>query len=453
MTDSPQRSISDDGLDLARIVVDVVRATGEPISEPALRDLVVDTADVLTADGFAGALAWAVAATADDGQPLLTRSAEELLHPHPAMVEARAGCEIHPAVIILLVRQTRAALEAGDESALEVAISRLRRAAETHPSGAAAAAAIGFPIMDQGEPAGGLFLIIVMEHGWPGVAAAAVGRLASSHQTIGDYETAEVFWRRAVDRGITEHLPEAEVELAYCTYRQGREDEAAELLRAAEPQAAYRYARALDERGEPEAAFWAYDAVIVGGDPTAAPMAAYVAGLRSEIAERFEEACRYYEAAVGFAGFEFRMQSAVNLVRLAQVLLTRDRAPAAIRALAWAADAGSPEDPESIFNQAAVQLTLLLIRYPDEYPVVLREAPHQVAACVSAVYPTALENVGRISDAIRACEIAIGSGRSQPAWEAGRHLGRLLRIHEDIPNGRAALAMVADPPPDRGALD
>lgn len=451
MSNSPQRSIPEDGLDLTRIVIDVFRATGEPISEPALRDLVVDTAGVLTTNGFAGALAWAMAETTDYGQPLLTRSAEAALHPHPEMVAARADCGIHPAVIILLVRQTREALEVGSESVLEAAISRLRRAAETHPSGAAAAASIGFQIMDQGEPAGRLFVLIVMEHGWPEIAAAAAGRLASSYQATRDHETAELFWRYAVDRGLTEHLPEAEVELAYCTYRQGREEEATELLRAAEPQTAYRYARALDERGESEAAFWAYDAVIVGGDPTAAPMAAYVAGLQSEIAERFDVACRYYETAVGFPSFEFRTQSAVNLARLAQVLLTHDRAPSAIRALAWAADAGSPEDPDSIFNPAVTQLTLLLIRHPAEYPVVLQQAPQQVAACVSAVYPTALENVGRIPDAIRACEIAIASGRPQPAWEAGRNLGRLLRIHEDIPNSSAALAMVADPPaPGRG---
>src|SRR4051812_37031333 len=113
MGDSVEGSIPDGGLDLARIVIDVVRATGEPISEPALRELMVDTGGVLTADGFAGALAWALAATTDDGQLLLTRSAEAMLHPHPDMVAARAGGEIHPAVIMLLVLQTREALEAG----------------------------------------------------------------------------------------------------------------------------------------------------------------------------------------------------------------------------------------------------------------------------------------------------------------------------------------------------
>jgi hypothetical protein len=41
-----------------------------------------------------------------------------------------------------------------------------------------------------------------------------------------------------------------------------------------------------------------------------------------------------------------------------------------------------------------------------------------------------------------ACELAIASGRSRPARQGTAVLARLLRVYEDIPNSKQALALV-----------
>lgn len=86
------------------------------------------------------------------------------------------------------------------------------------------------------------------------------------------------------------------------------------------------------------------------------------------------------------------------------------------------------------------RLATLLHAHREQYPRILHNASERAAAYATIDLAYTLELHADLDAAKHACELAIASGRNQQARNAAHVLGRLLRMYEDIPNSKAAIA-------------
>lgn len=123
---------------------------------------------------------------------------------------------------------------------------------------------------------------------------------------------------------------------------------------------------------------------------------------------------------------------------------TSGRLDAAADAFVRAIDAITRDDDETLFA-ATARLAALLQAHREQYQRILREASGRAAAYAVIGLAYRLELHDDIDAAKQACELAIASGRYQPARTAADALGRLLRVYEDIPNCKEEIARVGVP--------
>jgi tetratricopeptide (TPR) repeat protein len=312
------------GMALCLLAIDLHRVSGTPVAEKSLRDLLPRYLGTDEAEDavFTAALAWAtrqvpgtnVILLRPTTQPDRTRAWE--VHPALIAADSRRSRPIHGAVVEMLAFRAVALLRQESE---EVAVEYLRAAAQAHPSAARAAAFIGDSFLKLGELAtGSPFLMIVVEHGEPELAAPIAGMLAQELHDTGDLEAASAVMRRLVDMNLPMYLPRAAFTLAgwltrlgrpeeACQYfqravesgdpeymaraavplgallmRQGRLAEAAEAVRAAAQgdgqhsvQAAALLGEALSRLGDLQGAELAYGKVVASGNSELAPGASY----------------------------------------------------------------------------------------------------------------------------------------------------------------------------------
>lgn len=129
---------------------------------------------------------------------------------------------------------------------------------------------------------------------------------------------------------------------------------------------------------------------------------------------------------------------------LGSLLLASGRPDAAADAFVRAIDAITRDDDETLFA-ATARLAALLQAHREQYQRILREASGRAAAYAVIGLAYKLELHDDIDAAKQACELAIASGRYQPARTAADALGRLLRVYEDIPNCKEEIARVGVP--------
>ena len=475
------------GVALCLAAIDVQRTCGIPVNDGVLRDLLPHYLGGDNVDDavFQRGLAWAsrLVPGTDVRMLLLTTRPDgsRVWNAHPGAVtaDAQSGRAVHGAVVQLIAGL---AMNLVTTEETEQAVWLLQAAARGHPSAARAAAFVGNAMLERGDvTAGSAIIMVVIEHGEPKLAAPAASMLAERLQRAGDLEQASAVLRRLVDMNLPEYLPRAAFTLAGWLIRLGRPEEARQYFRLAAgsedrdyaAKAAAALGELLERAGDLDGARRAYEQAAASDQELPSSLAALrlgyllkqlgdeenaIAAFQHARSWRYPEvfgAASYHlggllwerrNVEAARAAFEdaFRSGDENMIGRAAFALgglsLACGYYEAAADSFAQAIDASAPED-DKVLPRATLELAKVLHAHREQYPRLLREAPERAAEY--AVFGLAAMLEQHDVDAAKdACELAIASGRSRPARQGTAVLARLLRVYEDIPNSKQALALV-----------
>jgi Tfp pilus assembly protein PilF len=471
------------GMALCLLTIDVQRVSGDAVDERILRHLLPrylgsDVDDVV----FRGGLAWAARPVLGTEGSLLRQTTRpdgaQVWEAHPAAIaaDARTGRPVQEAVVQLLVDQLtalRLAVESDDPRLAAEAAVRLgdllgklgdqadarwayERAVDSgHEEHAPMAAyLLGLHLEIEGDHAGAYraYRVAALAPATPfgPQAAMNLGNLAFRN---GERRLAEEGWRLAAESDHPEHAPAGAFNLGGLLQeagdldgaRRAYEQAAASGRELSSSRAAFKLGCLLERLGDEEGAMAAFQQARSWPESEVFRAACYKLGILRWKRDEKKAAQSLFEDAVR-AGDDSVIAPAE--VAMGRLLLASGRHDAAADAFVRAIDA-TPRDDDDLLRDVTPRLAMLLQAHREQYPRILHDASERAAAYATIGLAYTLELHEDVEAAKQACELAVASGRNQPARNAAHVLGRLLRVYEDIPNAKAAMARLRAPDGDQ----
>lgn len=403
---------------LCQLVIDYYQVLGVPVSEALLSILLKQTlgADRITSEGLQSALDWAESVLAGADFPLLICSAAadgtRSWRPHPSSIDSgtRDRRPIHR-VIVGVLSEMASLIAEGDSTS--TAMQYLANAARANPSTAPAAAKVGQRFIESGDlSTGKQFMLITIQFGDRDTAALVAGGLVEILASAGDVEGKREVLELLVELRSPEYHSRALFLLGEC----------------------------LTDLGRPEAAESRFRAVIeTQHDRYVRLGAAHLAILLSQ-SGRSAEAAEKVGLALAGESSSASSEAASQLLRLADAVTDPARS---VDAYAAIIDGCAIDNPH--LSRFVANLSSILSLHIEQFPRILQEHSGWTAGWSVVALANSLEFVD-LEAAVQVCEVAILSGRSEPARDAARVLGRLLRTHEDVPNAAEAISCIVRNP-------